>query len=93
MSERAAAYAIDPTSPAVRAQRASDEWSAIHDLLAQATGRADALSPDALAALDGAFVRPDAYRALLAQLLDDAHAARVVAAARVDATLRMEAQR
>lgn len=86
MSEQPGEY----VPPAAAAQRASDEWSAIHDLLAQAKGRADALSPAAEAALDGAFVRPAAYRTLLAQLLDDADAARVEATSRVDAELRKE---
>lgn len=75
----------DTITPAVAAHRAAAELGELRDALALAVGRADTLSPDAEAAFDGAFVRPAAFRDLLAQLLDDTHAAEVVAAGRAAA--------
>ena len=87
MSEQAAPYAIDPASPAVRAQRASDELSALHDALALAMGRASTLGAEAEAALDAMYVAVPVFRGQLALLLDDADAARQHAAGLVDAAL------
>lgn len=90
MSEQPATYSPDTITPAIVQQRASDELSALHDLLAQAKGAADTLSPEAEAALEAAFIAAPMFRRLLNLLIDDVDGARKLAAGRVDAELRKE---